>query len=131
MPGDTNKVQDVFIRDLQAGTTALVSVGMDGVSPGNADSYSPTISANGRYVLFHSKASNLAAGSFNYGYDNLFFRDLQTGTNYALTFVNSGPIYSAVTPAAMTPDGQSVAFIGTLTGNSSDYTIIIRLEFTD
>ena len=41
VPGDNNKAQDVFVRDLQAGTTTLVSVSMDGVSPGNGDSYSP------------------------------------------------------------------------------------------
>ena len=57
----TNK-QNVYVRDLQAETTTLVSVSTDGIDPGNGDSYSPIISADGRYVLFRSKASNLAAG---------------------------------------------------------------------
>jgi hypothetical protein len=113
VPGDTNRAQDVFVRDLQAGTTALVSVSTDGVHPGNRDSFSPTISADGRYVLFHSKASNLAAGSFGSGIENLFFRDLQTGTTYALTSATPG---TGVNSASMTPDGQSVAFIGTAAG---------------
>ncbi len=111
--GDTNQAQDVFVRDLQAGTTALVSVSTDGVHPGNRDSFSPTISADGRYVLFHSKASNLAAGSFGSSIENLFFRDLQTRTNYALTSATSG---TGVNSASMTPDGRSVAFIGTAAG---------------
>lgn len=111
--GDTNRAQDVFVRDLQAGTTALVSVSTDGVDPGNGDSFSPTISADGRYVLFHSKASNLAAGSFGSSIENLFFRDLQTGTTYELTYATSG---TGVNSASMTPDGQSVAFIGTAAG---------------
>jgi dipeptidyl aminopeptidase/acylaminoacyl peptidase len=81
---------------------------MYGTSPGNGDSFSPSISADGRYVLFHSKASNLAAGSFGTGVENLFFRDLQTGTNYALTASSSYDVLSA----AMTPDGQNIAFIG-------------------
>jgi hypothetical protein len=110
---DNNRAQDVFIRDLQAGTTALVSVSTDGVHSGNRDSFSPTISASGRYVLFHSKASNLAAGSFGSGVENLFFRDLQTGTTYALTYATSG---TGVNSASMTPDGRSVAFIGTAAG---------------
>jgi hypothetical protein len=113
VPGDTNRAQDVFVRDLQAGTTALVSVSTDGVHPGNGDSFSPTISTSGRYVLFHSKASNLAAGSFVRVVENLFFRDLQTGTTYALTSATSG---TGVNSASMTPDGQSVAFIGTAAG---------------
>jgi hypothetical protein len=113
VPGGTNE-QNIYIRDLQAGTTALVSVSTDGIDPGNGDSFLPIISANGRYVLFHSKASNLAAGSAG-GAENLFFRDLQTGTTYALTSASSG---TGVYSASMTPDGQSVAFIGTATGAS-------------
>jgi len=112
--GITN--QNVFIRDLQANTTALVSINTGGTNSGNGDSFAPAISANGRYVLFHSKASNLAAGSFGSGIENLFCRDLQTRTNYALTTTSSG---TGVYSASMTPDGQSVAFIGTIAGTSA------------
>lgn len=101
--------QNVYIRDWQVGTTALVSVSTDGIHPGNANSYSPTISADGRYVLFHSLASSLASGSFTG--ENLFVRDLQTGITYALTSSTySFPI--GVYAAAMTPDGRYVAFWG-------------------
>jgi hypothetical protein len=114
VPGGTN-AQNVYIRDLQAGTTALASVSADEVNPGNGDSFLPSISADGRYVLFHSKASNLATGSFGNGIENLFFRDLQAGTTYALTSATGGiGVYSA----SMTPDGQSIAFIGTAAGTS-------------
>jgi Tol biopolymer transport system component len=113
VPGGTNE-QNVYLRDLQAGTTALVSVNTDGIHAGNGDSFMPIISANGRYVLFHSKASNLATGSSSYG-ENLYFRDLQTGTTYVLTSAFNGIGASAV---SMTPDGQSVAFIGTAVGAS-------------
>jgi len=109
VPGDTNRALDVFVRDLQAGTTELVSVSTDGVHPGNGDSFSPVISMDGRHVLFHSKAANLAAGSFGSSVENLFCRDLQIGTTYPLTS-------SGVFSAAMTPDGQNVAFIGTPPG---------------
>jgi len=109
--GDTNRAQDVFVRDLPAGTTALVSVSLNGVNPGNSNSFSPVISTDGRYVLFHSTASNLTAGSFGTGVENLFFRDLQTATTYPLTS-------AGVIAAAMTPDGQFVAFIGAATGIS-------------
>ena len=112
---DTNRMLDVFVRDLLAGTTALVSISTDGVTPGNGDSFSPAISADGRYVLFHSKASNLASGSFGSSIENLFCRDLLTDTTYALTAASSGiGVYSV----AMTSDGQSVAFIGTAPGIS-------------
>ena len=108
--------QNVFVRDLQAGTTTLVSVSTNGINSGNGDSFSPTISADGRYVLFHSIASNLAAGSFGSGYENLFLRDLQTGATYALTSGGSG---TGVYAASMTPDGQNIAFVGVVPGGGS------------
>jgi len=116
VPNDTNSAQDVFVRDLQAGTTTLVSVSTNGINSGNGDSFSPTISANGRYVLFHGKASNLALGSFGTGYENLFLRDLIAGTTYALT---AGGSTTGVNAAAMTPDGQNTAFFGIAPGGSS------------
>jgi Tol biopolymer transport system component len=100
--GDTNNAQDVFVRDLQTGTTILVSVSTDGIPPGKADFYSPIISMDGRYVLFHSKARNLE--------QNLFLRDLQAGTTYTLTSGTSDKVVAA----SMTPDGQTIAFIGVI-----------------
>jgi len=113
--GDANNAQDVFVRDLQMGTTRLVSASLDGIHPGNSNSFSPVISADGRYVLFHSKASNLAAGSFGSGIENLFLRDMQQGTNYALTTATSG-----VSSAAMTPDGRFVVYAGILSGTTTE-----------
>jgi len=108
VPGDANRVQDVFVRDLQSGTTALVSVDTSGVAPGNKASYSPAISPDGRYVLFRSKATNLGAGPFG-GTENLFLRDLQIALTYSLTT-------SGVFASAMTPNGRFVGF--TASGNN-------------
>jgi len=114
VPNDANNMLDVFMRDLQAGTTTLVSVSTDGVHPGNSDSYSPSISADGRYVLFYSKASNLASGSFSAGPQYLYLRDLQAGTTYAMT-------QNEVVAASMTTDGRNIAFIGAISGTSGVY----------
>ncbi len=103
--GDTNKTQDVFVRDLQAGTTELVSASTNG-GFGKGASYSPTLSTDGRYVLFRSYARDLAPASYSsIGIVNVFLRDRVAGTTYALTF--SGGV-----DAAMTPDGHYVAFVG-------------------
>jgi hypothetical protein len=111
---DTNNTQDVFLRDQQSGTTMLVSASQDGVHPGNNNSFSPVISTDGRYVLFHSKASNLTGGSF--GIENLFLRDVQQGTNYALTTATSG---TGVSSAVITPDGHFVVYAGVLSGTTT------------
>ncbi len=99
--GDSNNSFDVFLRDTVAGTTTLVSKDITGTGEGDADSYTPVISSDARYVLYFSLANNLTSGSFS-GV-NLFLGDLQNGTNYALT---SGGANSA----SITPDGHRVAF---------------------
>lgn len=81
----------------------LVSVGTDGLSPANAYSHASAISADGRLVLFRSRASNLATGATGTT-DKLFLRDLQAGITYPLT------TNAAVTLAAMTADGSVVAY---------------------
>ena len=107
--GDTNGASDVFVRDLLEGTTQLVSVNTNGFS-GHGASYSPMISPDGRAVLFHSRANDLAVGAFGAGMENLFWRDLWSGTTRALTAytANSG----AVLAATMTASGRIAAFGG-------------------
>ena len=62
--GDTNGYADIFVHDRQTGVTQRVSLSSDG-SQGNDDSYSPSISTNGRYMAFTSRASNLVSGDTN------------------------------------------------------------------
>jgi hypothetical protein len=64
VPGDTNGAGDVFVHDRQTGQTSRVSVASDGMQ-GNSGSLAPSISADGRYVAFHSIASNLVPGDTN------------------------------------------------------------------
>ena len=104
---DTNGVSDVFLRDLQLGVTMLVSTNSNGSGPGNNLSESPAINGDGRFVLFRSRASNLVPGqSFGAGTENLFIRDMQASTTYAMTF-------NGLNSASMTPDGRLVAFTDT------------------
>lgn len=113
VPLDTNGLQDVFLRDLQAGTNSLVSVSANG-GGGSGYSHSPVVSSDGRFVSFRSQAKNLVSGSFGSFGENLFLRDLQLMTNYAMT---TGYVASA----SMSLDGRFVAFIGVAVGNSSPY----------
>ncbi len=75
-PEDADGVADIFVRDLRAGTTTLVSraAGAGGAGGGD-DSYGPTISADGRYVAFVSDADNLSAEDLN-AFFNVFRRDV-------------------------------------------------------
>jgi len=86
--GDTNDTHDVFVRDRQTGRTMRVSVASDGAQ-GNGHSFSPSISADGRYVAFYSYADNLVAGDTNSCYD-VFVRDRQTGRTTRVSVASNG-----------------------------------------
>ncbi|MGG7379584.1 hypothetical protein ACQ7B2_12785, partial [Escherichia coli] len=62
--GDTNGINDSFIRDRQTGTTERISVSDSG-QQGNGDSFQPWLSADGRFAAFRSQASNLVSGDTN------------------------------------------------------------------
>ena len=73
---DTNGIFfDVFVRDLQTGSTALASVNYAGTGGGNNVSGTPLLSANGRFVAFSSQSSDLVATDSNGTFD-VFVRDL-------------------------------------------------------
>jgi len=56
----SNGFSHIFVRDLQEGTTSKVSVSEAGVE-GDANSHNPTVSSDGRYVVFESFAENLVS----------------------------------------------------------------------
>ena len=109
VPGDTNGADDVFVRDLQSGTTTRVSVDTTGAQA-NGGSYSPALSADGRFVAFVSDASNLVAGDTNSARD-VFVHDLQTGETTRVSVDSAGVQgnLDSATPV-LSADGRYVAF---------------------
>ncbi|MCB2188336.1 MAG: hypothetical protein KQJ78_18100 [Deltaproteobacteria bacterium] len=109
-PGDTNGVYDVFVKDRRTGAVERVSVSSSG-EQGNAKSESPVISANGRYVAFISRATNLRAGGLSGSYD-FFVHDRQSGET---TWVGPGPAalhgISLDLIPAISADGRYVVFV--------------------
>jgi Tol biopolymer transport system component len=111
---DTNGIKhDVFVRDLQAGTTSLVSINSAGTASGNGDSGSPVISADGRFVAFVSIASDLVTNDLNGVVRDVFVRDLQAGTT-SLVSINRAGTGSGNKQSfapSLSFDGQVVAFM--------------------
>jgi Tol biopolymer transport system component len=60
--GDDYNDMDVFVRDVVAGTTRIASVTATGEHAFGGTSSGASISADGRYVAFHSDAGNLSPG---------------------------------------------------------------------
>jgi Ca2+-binding RTX toxin-like protein len=82
--GDTNGKPDIFLKDLSTGAVTRLSTASDGTQANDA-SYDAHVSADGRYVVFDSYATNLVAGDSNQKSD-IFLKDLSTG---AVTCISS------------------------------------------
>src|SRR5207253_1109506 len=82
VPSDTNHMSDVFLRDMQSGSTVCVSVGGTALNAGSTCE-DPIVSLDGRYVAFFSTAKNLttpAAGvSSGQAPGDVYIRDVMTG----------------------------------------------------
>ena len=119
--GDANGKGDVFVRDMQAGQTFLVSVSTAGVQ-GNQGSSSADISDDGRYVAFNSWASNLITGDTNNKGD-VFIRDRQTAETTRMAGDSDFPSISG--------DGRYVAFYSPssqVAGDSNGWSDIFVLD---
>jgi Tol biopolymer transport system component len=109
VPGDTNGQSDIFVRDLQTGTTRLVSVASDGTQA-NDTSFTPSISADGDVIAFRSDATNLVPNDTE-GHLDVFVHTMSTGQTIR---VSQKPNGIGANRDSMEPsisaDGRVVAF---------------------
>ena len=95
----------------------------DGTASGNAPSTGPLLSADGRYLVFESKASNLVTNDFN-GTNDIFIHDHVTHTT-SLVSVNADGTASPNGPSfspSISEDGLTVAFVSRATNLVSGIT---------
>ncbi len=106
---DTNGRTDIFVRDMSTGQTERVSVSTEGAQ-GNDNSTYPDLSDNGRFVIFLSKARNLASGDTN-TFNDLFVRDRTTGTTSRLSNgIANAQINGNVISPEISGNGRVVVF---------------------
>jgi N-acetylglucosamine-6-sulfatase len=107
--GDTNGVTDVFVRDVVTKAVERVSVPEAG-GESNGQSALPAISGDGRYVAFHSSATNLVAADSN-GTSDVFVRDRQSGSMERASVASDGAQGTGTYErASISADGRYVAF---------------------
>ena len=109
----TNAIPNVFVRDLQAGTTTLASGSAMPFSYASSSEL-PLITPDGRYVAFYSTATNLVAGVTNSG--EIYVSDLMqrttiwasTNSHSILQSLGTNSIFSC--NQAISDDGQLITY---------------------
>jgi Tol biopolymer transport system component len=120
VPSDGNGTFDVFVRDVRNGTTVRVSNATDG-HEGDGMSVAPAVSANGRYVVFRSLATNLVSDDTN-GQEDVFVKDTVSGGIARASVLPGGGesggssslsnfFFVYAPPPAISSDGTRVVFV--------------------
>jgi Tol biopolymer transport system component len=111
---DANGVNDIFLRDVAAGTTTRISVSIiDG--DGDLASLIPAISGDGRYVAFASSATNLVPGDTNNATDT-FVRDRTLGTTTRISVsTTGGEANASCSSPSISRDGRFISFLSAAT----------------
>ncbi len=106
---DTNGRKDIFVYDANTAAVTRVSLAEDGTQ-GNGHSAKPSISDDGRYVAFESKATNLVDSDTN-GKTDIFVVDLTTGTVQRVSLSSDGTQGDGSSSApAISGDGRFIGF---------------------
>lgn len=107
--GDGIGVQDVFLHDALTGATLRMSFGVGG--EGNAPSYRPEVSGDGKFVCFDTAANNLVANDTN-AFSDVLRYDRTLGT-LLLVSANTSGVASSTSGSdspSVSADGRYVAF---------------------
>ena len=117
---DSYGTVDLFIRDLQAGATKLVSVDNYGSAAGANDQDYPAVSYDGHYVLFTTTNSSMTGLADTNGATDVLLRDTvsnrtaMVSVNAAGTAAASGPGGYGLSDSvgnSMSADGRHIAFL--------------------
>ena len=113
---------EIYVYDTQTHTLKDASLGIGGV-PGDGDSgtlsttdenssWAPSISGNGRFVVYQSTADNLVngVGDVNDDVSNIFLYDSHTGKITAVTDANGATITGDSMRASISADGKTLTF---------------------
>jgi hypothetical protein len=108
--GDTNGKYDIFLYDTVNDTTTLVSKDTSGGSADNG-SYNPTVSVDGRYVVYESDASDLVAGDANGAIrDILLYDRVNDTTTLVSKDASGGSANSSSFTPSISADGRYVVY---------------------
>ena len=114
VPGDTNQVRDVFVRE--RGSTARVSVSSAGKQGAVGEgSWAPSISSDGLRVVFASDADLTGVPGEASAESQVLLRDRSNGSMRLLSALAGVPGDGDSTTPTLSPNGRYAAFVSRAT----------------
>ncbi len=110
VPGDTNVLSDIFLKDRQTNATTRINVLANGTQTLSGLSEFPAISADGRFISYQSAATDLVANDSNAQVD-IFVRDRLSVASVRASAANPGArSEGASMDASISRDGRFVSY---------------------
>lgn len=123
--GDANGKSDIFVYDSEQGTLELISVSSEGEAS-NGDSDYPSISADGRAIVFESRATNLAPDGTNLIGTHIFYHDRATGITVQVDVNHQGqPANGSSNWPDISADSRYIVFSSEATNLSDTEGIVV------
>ncbi|MFH8469659.1 hypothetical protein [Streptomyces sp. NPDC017991] len=110
---------DIWVYDRRTGERVQADRSHDGAAT-EKESLRPSISGDGRTVVFESRDTHLVADDKD-GAWNVFVHDLATGTNRRVHGTQGGPGEAYTRNPAVSPDGRYVTFMSEVTEADAQY----------
>lgn len=118
VPVDTNGLEDIYLWDERNRSTTLLSYGANTFTPANGSSLAPRISGDGRFVAFHTFASDVVPGDLN-GFSDVIRQDLRTGARVRVTPDSANGLSYGVD---LSTDGRFLSFVSAASNLVADDT---------
>ncbi len=135
IPGLEPESRQVYVHDRETGSIELVSRSVD-QEPGNKGSSHPSLSADGRFVAFHSSATNLVPGPVDddgniIGGSHVYVLDRETDTTKRVSVSSDGELGTrpSFDDNSISADGRFVSFMSLAANLVPDDTNNVRDVF--
>jgi hypothetical protein len=127
---DTNSVADIFLRDISNNITERISVSSTGMQA-NGSSTNSNISADGRFIVFQSNATNLVTGDTN-GFSDVFIYDTDHQTTERISVTSTGAQANGVSyNPTISANGRYISFAtdatNLLSGDTNGFRDIVHV----
>ncbi|MDH5259066.1 MAG: hypothetical protein OEX07_13715, partial [Gammaproteobacteria bacterium] len=124
---NTNNKRHIYVKNLSTQSLEIVSVNNAGEA-GDQDSFSPSISGDGRYITFVSIANNFDSHSASGQYD-IYLHDRQNGVTERISFGDTGVVSNSHSSLpSISADGRYISYMSlasNLASNDTDNTMDI------
>lgn len=131
VPGDTNGRSDLFIHDQASGLSERVNVNTQGAQANAETGFLAGVSDDGRYVVFESRATNLATAADS-GAPQIYLRDRQAGTTTLVSRTRTGaPSPGGAWTPQISAGGGYIVFVSAdqlLPEDTNQHTDVYRVD---